>query len=134
MKVAIPIFGPRVSPRFDCAPSLLLLTLENGEVIDRREISLTPLGLGQRVERLRELNIETLICGGIDGQSAQVLKAHQIQVTAWVAGEAEEAMKYYLRGALKSGSNLCPKSGRNRYRHGRRSFCREKIKLKQRRM
>ena len=134
MKVAIPIFGPRVSPRFDCDPSLLLLTLENGEVIDRREISLTPLGLGQRVERLRELNIETLICGGIDGPSVQVLKAHQIQVTPWIAGEAEEAMKYYLRGELKAGSNLCPGSGRNRYRRGRRSLCGEKIKLRQRRM
>ena len=134
MKVAIPIFGPRVSPRFDCASSLLLLTLENGEVIDRREISLTPLGLGQRVERLRELNIETLICGGIDGQSAQVLKAHQIQVTAWVAGETEEAMKYYLRGELKSGTNLCPGCGQNRYHRGRRSLCREKTKLRQRRV
>ncbi len=37
MKVAIPIFGPRVSPRFDCAPSLLLFTVEDGKVVERGE-------------------------------------------------------------------------------------------------
>ena len=134
MRVAIPVFGPRVSPRFDCAPSLLLFSVENGKVVERGEVLLTHLDPGQRLERLRELNVQTLICGGIDGYSAQLLKIHQIQVTAWVAGEAEEAMKFYLRGALKSGSNLCVGSGRNRYRHGRRSLCRGKIKLKQRRI
>lgn len=134
MKIAIPIFGPRVSPRFDCAPALLIFTVENGKVVERGEVLLTNLDPGQRLERLRELNVQTLICGGIDGYSAQVLKAHRIQVTAWVAGEAEEAMKYYLRGALKSGSNLCPGCGRNRYRQGRRSPCGGEIKLKQRRI
>ncbi len=32
MKVAIPIFGPRVSPRFDFAPALLIFTLQDGKV------------------------------------------------------------------------------------------------------
>lgn len=116
MKVAIPIFGPRVSPRFDFAPGLLLFTLEKGKVVERGEICLNPLNASQRVERLRELGIQALICGGIDGYSAQVLEASQIQVIAWVAGEAEEAMECYLRGELTPGLNICPGFGRKRFR------------------
>jgi predicted Fe-Mo cluster-binding NifX family protein len=134
MKVAIPSYGARVSPRFDCAPNLVLFTVENGKVVERGEVSLTHLDPWQRLERVRELNIQALICGGIDGHSAQALEACQIQVTAWVAGEAEEAMKSYLRGELTSGSNLPPGCGWNRYRRGRRSLCRGKKNLKQRRI
>ncbi len=130
MKLAVPIFGPRVSPRFDCASTFLLFTVENGKVIDRGELLTQDLEFWQRVVRLREMNIQALICGGIDGHSAQALEACQIQVTAWVAGEAEEAMKYYLRGELKSGLNLPPGCGRNRYRRGRHSLCKGKMKLK----
>jgi predicted Fe-Mo cluster-binding NifX family protein len=122
MRVAIPVFGARVSPRFDCAPSLLLFTVENGKVLERGEVLLTHWDVGQRLERLRELDIQALICGGIDGHSAQVLKAHQIQVTAWVAGEAEEAMKSFIRGDLKSGLFPYPGCRRKRVRMRKGKF------------
>lgn len=66
MKIAIPIFGPRVSPRFDCAPGLLLFTLERGKVVDREELPLIPWDPWLRMEKLKEMNIQALICGGID--------------------------------------------------------------------
>ena len=116
MKIGIPTFGPRVSPRFDSAPCLLLFTVENGKVIERGEAHLIHLDPWQRLDRLRELGIQALICGGIDGHSAQVLQAHQIQVIAWVAGEAEEAMECFLRGKLTPGLNICPGYGRKRLR------------------
>ncbi len=126
MKIAIPIFGPRVSPRFDFAPGLLLFTIEKGRIVERTEIDLTHLDPAQRLERLHELGIQALICGGIDGHSAQVLRGGHIQVTSWVAGEAETAMEYYLRGELKSGSNLSPWRGGNRHHRGRNPLCRKK--------
>ena len=122
MKVAIPSFGLRVSPRLDCAPNLLLFTVENGKVVDCGEFSLTHLDPWQRLERLRELNIQALICGGIDGPSAQLLEAQQIRVIARVAGEAEEALKCFLRGELKSGSFLCPGCGGKRVRMRKGKF------------
>jgi hypothetical protein len=60
--------------------NLLLFTVENGKVVEREEVSLTPLDPWQRLERLRELNIQSLICGGIDGPSSQMFEARQIRV------------------------------------------------------
>jgi predicted Fe-Mo cluster-binding NifX family protein len=116
MKVAIPSFGPRVSPRFDYAPNLLLFTVENGKVVERGEFSLAHLDPWQRVEQVQTLNIQALICGGIDGRSARLLEAQRIQVIARVAGETEEALKCFLRGDLKPDSFLCPGCRRRRVR------------------
>ena len=128
MKVAIPIFGPRVSPRFDCAPSLLLFSLENGRVTEYEELPLVSWDPWQRVEKLKELNIQALICGGIDGQSAQMLMNYRIQVIPWVAGEAEEALEAFLKGKLEPGLALYPRRCRRRYRWQRNCNRREKIK------
>jgi predicted Fe-Mo cluster-binding NifX family protein len=121
MKIAIPTFGSRVSPRFDCAPSLLLFTVENEKVIERGEAHLAHLGPWQRMEKLKELNVEVLICGGIDGYSARLLAFNQIQLIAWVAGEVEEAIKCYLRGNLRPGAALRPVC-RRRLRRGKTFF------------
>ena len=39
MKIAIPTFATRVSPRFDCAESVLVVTIDNGQALDRRELA-----------------------------------------------------------------------------------------------
>jgi predicted Fe-Mo cluster-binding NifX family protein len=116
MKVAIPIFGPRVSPRFDYAPGLLIFNLEDGKVLKSEKFSLQTWDRLQRLQKLQELGVQTLICGGIDGNSAQVLSDYGIRVIAWVAGEADEAMRCFLQGTLRPGVALCPRCRRERRR------------------
>jgi predicted Fe-Mo cluster-binding NifX family protein len=116
MKVAIPIFGPRVSPRFDYAPGLLLFNLENGKVVGSEKFSLRDWDRFQRLQKMQELGVQTLICGGIDGNSAQVLSEYGIRVIAWVAGEADEAIQFFLQGKLRPGVELCPRCRRGRRR------------------
>jgi predicted Fe-Mo cluster-binding NifX family protein len=125
MRVAIPVFGARVSPRFDFAPSLLLFTLEDGKVIEREELSLIPWNPWERVEKLRALQVQTLICGGIDGNSEKMLLQQRIQVIPWIAGEAEKALETFLKGKLQPGATLYPGWGRRRNPWSRR-FCRRR--------
>lgn len=85
----------------------------------REEVALVPWNPWQRVEKLKEMEVNALICGGIDGYSSRLLACNRIQVIAWVAGEVEEAMKYYLRGDLRPGAALRPVC-RRRYRRGKK--------------
>ncbi len=116
MKIAIPIFGARVSPRFDFAPALLICTLENGRVVERTEMPINTWSIWQRVEKMKELQVQTLICGGIDGNSERILKSQQIEVIPWVAGEAEKALQTFLKGKLQPGMIIYPGCGRRRHR------------------
>jgi len=115
MKIAIPLFNKRISPRFDCAQGFLLAVAQNGEVIEHEEVSAsrwTPL---DRVEKLSDLEVDTLICGGIDKDSARRLIYYGVRIYSWVTGMAEDALQSLLKGELEPAIMVGP-GGRRRGR------------------
>ena len=103
MKIAIPIFENRVSPRFDLSPKLWIIREENGEVVHQEKISLEGLTILQRIEKLNSNGISKLICGGIHDFSLNQLIEMGIEVFHNVMGEADTALKNFLKGELQSG-------------------------------
>ena len=100
MKTAIATFATRVSPRFDCAESILVVTTDEHEPSVRQELSTSDWGPQERINRLLELGVDTVICGGIDRLSAASLQSAGVTIYGWVAGEAEEALAALLQGDL----------------------------------
>lgn len=120
MKLAIPLFGKRISPRFDCATELLLITIENKEALKREKLLWRGLHAYERITELIKMGVDMLICGAIDGFSHTLLAQKGIKVYSWVTGEAENAIELFLKGHLQPGMILMPdgKSGRWRFRRG----------------
>lgn len=102
MKIAIPLFGNRISPRFDCAQGFLLGRAVNGMVLERQELPAEGLPTLARVGKLLKLGVDILICGGIDRISDQKLRRHGIKIYAWVTGEVEDTLNCFLRGELEA--------------------------------
>lgn len=115
MKIAIPLFDQRVSPRFDCARDILLVSVENGDIVDRRQIPVSGWTCRERISKLSELGVDALICGGIDRLSERRLMACRVKTCAWVTGMAEDALGSFLRGELESYAMVGP-GGRSRGR------------------
>ena len=117
MRIAVLVFGSRVSPRFDMAQEVLLFERSASGTAARR----IPVGHwhpAERIERLAALRVTAVICGAIRGMHARGLAARNIRVYSWVTGEAEHAVECLLAGQLESGvmtgpSGLC---GRWRFR------------------
>ncbi len=105
MLLAIPLFGPRVSPRFDHAQRLMLATLEEGRVTSREEILLGPLAGWQRVEKLKDLGVDVVICGGIDRESACQLGEYHIRVIPLMSGEAIRVLRDFKAGKIAPPSD-----------------------------
>ncbi len=55
MKIAIPTFATRVSPRFDCVRSILVVTIDEGEASERQELTASDWDPHERINRLLEL-------------------------------------------------------------------------------
>ena len=55
-KVAIPLFGSRISPHFTYAEMALLVDIENGEVVQSREIALGPADELQHIQYFKSLD------------------------------------------------------------------------------
>ena len=119
MRVAVPLFGTRVSPRFDCGAVLLVAEVANGtanaaeQVVDASRNSL------ERVARLRQLGVDTVICGAITGFLLRHLTANGIRVYPWVFCEASDALAALAQGKLPAPSIGGAQRGRGRGHRGR---------------
>lgn len=102
MKVAIPLFNSRVSPRFDFAAKLLVVTIAEGEITDRQEFSLLNLNPLKRTSLLCELKVQLMLCGGISRFAERFIRAHGIEVVPLVQGEVDEVLTLFVNGNLSS--------------------------------
>ena len=100
MKIAIPTFGTRVSPRFDCAQEIAIVTVGEGRLSERLELPASDWPPHERIHRLRELGVDTVICGGIDRWTTRALQSAGVTIYGWVAGEVGDALAALLKGDL----------------------------------
>ena len=103
MKIAIPMFGDRISPRFDFSPEMWVVTVEKGVLVDQERFPLTHLNLPQRLEQITAKGVEKVICGGIDRFSLEHLGNRGVDVLPDVMGDAEKAFTLFMRGRLQPG-------------------------------
>jgi len=115
MKIAIPIYENRISPRFDFSPEMWIVEVERGEVVGQEKLSTANLNLPQRLEQVTSNGVDKLICGGIDSFSRNQLGSRGIDVVQDVIGDAGIVIDLLMRGRLRPG--LC--CGRRRGR----GFC-----------
>ena len=103
MKIAIPLFGTRISPRFDFSPEIRIITVEDGKVVHQENFPVAHLNLPQRLDQLASNGVNKMICGGIDGFCLNQLESKGIDVVHNVAGEAEIASDLFMKGRLRPG-------------------------------
>ncbi|TWU40956.1 NifB/NifX family molybdenum-iron cluster-binding protein [Novipirellula artificiosorum] len=89
----MPIFHQRVSPRFDCAKSFLVVTVEGGQTVDRFVMAADGWTSKQRVQRLLELQVDQVWCGGIDLISAQALRSSGLDLQCHLTGNIEDLLQ-----------------------------------------
>jgi predicted Fe-Mo cluster-binding NifX family protein len=124
MKVAIPTFNSRVSPRFDVAAKVLIATIDNGKIVDRDHFSLTNLNTIRRSALLREQGVTVVICGGISNFSVRLLSENGIEVIPMIAGELEDVLDQFLMGHLVVPLVSFPQAGKGGRYGSRKGKCR----------
>ena len=119
MRVAIPVFQSKISPRFDSTQDFVLLEVEESKITRREDLPTKGWPLSAKLKHIVELGVDTLICGGIDLESMRQLNFSGIKVYSWVTGEIEDVVTCFLNRGLESGIIL----GARGRRKGRWRFC-----------
>jgi len=124
MKIAVPLYGTRVSPRLDCAPMLWLANISGGRVTgvaDVVNVTSNPL---QQAAWLRSLGVQAVVCGAITGFALRHLTANGIATYPWVSGEAGDVLQKLASGELGAAATapppMVPVVGRRRGQAGGR--------------
>ena len=119
MKIAIPVFNTKISPRFDITQGFILLQIEKSNITKREKLPTNNWPSSAKIKRLVDMDVDTLICGGIDLESMQQLNFNGIKIYSWITGEIEDAVTRFLNQGLESGIILGPQGRRK----GRWRFC-----------
>lgn len=126
MRIAIPIWGDKVSPVLDAAGRLLIVDIEDQTETSRFEIHLHGQDLSKRCFRIRNMDVDLLICGAVSQPFLKMLMASNIDIIPEIAGQTEDVLNAYLKGGLFQAKFLMPGCKRNRFRQGNTLLCRGK--------
>jgi predicted Fe-Mo cluster-binding NifX family protein len=121
MKLAIPHWQGRVSPVFDVAGRLLVVTLDGGDAGRREDLAITEDNPYARAALLARLGVGVLICGAISRPVEAAVAAVGIEVLSQTCGDVEQVLAAYLDGRIAQDCFLMPGccGRRRRGRHGR---------------
>lgn len=89
MKIAVPLFGERVSPHFGVSSRILVIEAHGGEMIHRTILDAGLKDGWQLARHLATLEIDALICNGIQRPHKEWLRRNGIQVLDNRRGPAE---------------------------------------------
>ena len=120
MKLAIMLYGTRVSPRYGYSQGVLIV-----EVNNRGELARKTLEVGQHYpEKIPEIlsneGVEVVISGGMNQYFQNLFHLRGIDVIWGIIGEVDDVLTAFMTGGLSPGMGCCP-AGR-RPRRGRRRF------------
>jgi len=106
MRVAMPLFGSRISPRCQFARAMVVAEVSEGRITSHRTLAFDAGGDTEVIENLRELEIDLLVCGGVRREFMEEIEANGIAVICNVAGEADAILEALSAGELRSGYGL----------------------------
>ncbi|MCD6379471.1 hypothetical protein J7M07_03390 [bacterium] len=138
-RIAITIWNDRISPVFESAGRVMVVEMVENREVSRSEWDL-PVFRGddenggqyvrifppqfsggmvsRKVERLRELNIDLLVCGAISDFAARFVNSAGIEIIGWISGNIEEIIMALKENKIANAGFLMPGCGRRRRRGG----------------
>lgn len=110
--IGVTIWGNRVSPVFDSARNLLVVSLVDGHIVNVSTLKFDPDHPAQLVQLLRSRNIGVLICGAVSEGPAAVLEGAGIELIPFIAGDVQKVVETFIRGNREWTEFIMPGCGR----------------------
>jgi predicted Fe-Mo cluster-binding NifX family protein len=122
LKAAFATWNNRIAPVFDTVEQLYILEIKSGRIDSEHLEWFKTDTLIQKVLRLVELGIDTVVCGAISKPVYGMLVAQGIKVVDFVAGDLYQVINAWLNGSIIDSSFAMPgkcsrKTETKPYRH-----------------
>lgn len=117
MKIGMPKEGDMLNQHFGQSRSFLIVTVDNGQIIDRKEISGESLQHNHAGLSGLFLNegVSLVITGGIGQPALNALTDKGLQVIRGASGKCEEVLAQYLSGQLTDKNITCSHHGEHNH-------------------
>lgn len=115
MKAAVPMFEDDVAPRFDFTDRILIAKIVRQQIVEWREEMIPHLGWHGRLEAIRDMGVDVLLCCGFNRHFIPLSATLGIRVMTGLGGKGREILERFARGDLSVIST--GKDGAKRGRH-----------------
>ena len=106
MKIAVTYESGLIFQHFGHTAQFKIYEVENNEVKSAQVVDTAGFGHGALAGFLKNLGVQTLICGGIGGGAQMALAEAGIALYGGVQGDADEAVEALLSGQLMFNPNV----------------------------
>lgn len=108
MKAAFTNWKNRIAPVFDVAREVVLVEADQDRKIGSTLVKLPEGALPRKVQQLREYDVMLLVCGAISRTALELVKAENIEVFSFVAGNTDHVIDAWLQGCLEQKDFAMP--------------------------
>lgn len=119
MKLAIMLYGTRVSPRFGYSQAVMIVEVSGQQDIRQKTLETDDYYPEQIPIVLSNEGVEVVIAGGMNKHFQDLFRSQDIQVIWGIIGEANDALAAFKNGQLTPGMGCCPEGRRPRQRQRR---------------
>lgn len=112
-KIAVTVWGQRVSPVFDSARTLLIAEI-NGKVLTASSrIAFDPDRPLELLHLLRAQEVILIICGAVSEGPAAMIEAAGIELIPFIAGDVQQVLEHFCQRRRLDHSFRMPGCGKN---------------------
>ncbi len=108
MKIALTVWGNRISPVFDAARTLLVAEIQDKQIKNKTYIGIDPGNSQTLLETLEKMEVGTLICGAISKAPATLITGHKIQLFSFVTGNALSVLDSFAGRQVLEKKHMMP--------------------------
>ena len=118
MRIAVPYENGLVFQHFGHTSQMKLYDTEGGQIVGEQITGTADSGHGALAGFLSGHGVDVLICGGIGGGAQQALAQAGIRLYGGVTGNADDAVRSFLAGALNYSADVHCEHHEHHGRHG----------------
>jgi predicted Fe-Mo cluster-binding NifX family protein len=118
VKLAVTVWGNRISPVFDAASTLLVAEIKNKKIAGVYYTAFDPESPIDLIHTLKKNHVAILVCGAISKTPASLILDQQIHLISFVTGNVRQFLdsfalkqtvgkKYRMPGFKQSYMNVC---------------------------
>ncbi len=122
MRIAISIWGDKISPLLDTASKLLIIENDTLKESSRYEVYLLKQDISNKCRFIQSFNIDVLICGAVSRQFSEMLMASGIEVISGISGPVKDVLKAYQQGTPLQSEFFMPGSHTDRFDQTRQPY------------
>ena len=119
MKLAIMLYGTRISPRFGYSQAVMIVEVSGREEIRRNTLEIADYYPEQIPVVLSKEGVEVVISGGMNHHFQNLFRLRGIEVIWGIIGEADEVLRVFKSGQLTPGMGFCQRGRGRRQRRFR---------------